>query len=376
LERKKKSIIYRTKWFTYWKWKNYIVNPSIDVIKLLYLLYFQKNRSIDKKLLGVWDFNKQTGAIGDTIVFFEVLNVFREKFNLNQDNKRNIDICYINDENHPNSKKIKYLKTYDLKKNMMSTSVVNPYIDSVFYFSSNSEFERFYTQNKDRYIQWPPSKPGIVPYDNRILIKFYKENKYLPKLNLSVEVLSKIYDFYDSHVYPSMPIILNIRKNTRMHNPNHNSDAKELKKFLDKYRNDKSFKFIIICYKAEIPDELRGLENVIFSKDHFDSIEDDIALIKTSYLSIFPASGMGSVAYFGGVPFIQYGQHEGMYFMGPFNEKKFNYLSEYQRMYFGKETAEGLISKFEDLVEYLKEKNINNNLENKVKDNKKYRSLF
>ncbi|MFC1686944.1 hypothetical protein ACFL0E_01135 [Nanoarchaeota archaeon] len=352
-----------------------------DFLTEIHLRFFRHNKKPNKKILGYWDFNQRLARLGDFMVFLENLNVLRHEFNINKKNRKNIDICFIEDDTHPNSKQLRFSKSYQFKKTIKSAVVINQHIDSVFTFKSNAEFERFYQQNRRRYIRWPPTVSCSNAYDCRRIEKFYNKNKFIPFLNMPVEITSKIYKFYESYVYPSLPIVLNIRNNSDR-GSYRNFNSSEFKKFLKHYEKNKSYKFIIVCNKSEIPEELREFSNVIFSKDYFDSLEYDLSFIQSSYLSIFPSSGMAQGAWHSDVPFIQIFPEDTQkkmdvdkFTIKPNGEKN-AYLKGHQRMYYRKFTSKLLISTFENLINYLEKNNINNNLKNKVKDNKKYESTF
>lgn len=344
-----------------------------DFLTEIHLRFFRHNKNPNKKILGIWDFNQILSRMGDFMSFLEMLSVLRLEFNL-PITKRNIDICFIEDSSHYNRKQLRYSKTYQFKKTVKSLVITSPFVDSVFIFRSNKEFERFYQQNRRRYIRWPPVVSGTRFRDYRIVERFYKKKGYIPKLTLPIEILSNIYNFYKSRVYPSLPIVLNIRKNSRC--TDKNSNVIELRKFLKKYENNKSYKFIVVCNKTEIPEEFRGLKNVLFSKDYFDSVEYDLAFIETSYLGIFPNSGMPCFALFSKVPFIEYNLKGGYHDKYDFPKRRLNFMLGYQKIYDRVETSEWLVLVFEALVRYLKENNINNNLRNKVEDKKEYEAQF
>jgi len=299
--------------------------------------------------------------------------------------QRNIDLCFIND----NSKKSKFEnnnKTYDWKKTIMDTSMANPHINSTFYFRSASEFNAFYRNNKSSYLIWPPLTFSI-PYDNRMIMDFHEKNKFIPHLALPKEILTKIYMFYENKIYPSKPIVINIRNNLKR-GIARNSKINEIYSFLKYYEKNKSYKFIITCNRQEFPSEFCKFKHVFFSKDYFDGIEYDLGLIDTSYISIFPSSGTAIFAYVSGIPFIQYGLHGSGKYSSCFYKDKFfsmykdkrvktlNYLKEYQRVFYKEEECSWLISRFEELADYLNKNNINNNLKKFVKDDLKYESDF
>src|SRR3989344_1605693 len=113
-----------------------------DIFTEIHLRFFKKNTSPDKKILCCWDFNQRLSKAGDFMLIMEYFNILRHEFGLNL-KKRNIDICFIDDKNHYNAKQLRFSKTYLFKKNIQTLVVTNPYIDSVFSFKSNREFEIF-----------------------------------------------------------------------------------------------------------------------------------------------------------------------------------------------------------------------------------------
>lgn len=348
-----------------------------DFLTETHLRFFRCNKNPNKKILALWDFNQRLARSGDFMVFLEYLGVLRHEFNLDPNNLRNIDVCFIEDENHYNASQLRFSKTYDFKKNLKSSIVVSPHVDSIFSFKSNAEFERFYQQNRKRYIRWPPTVASSIIYDCRKIEQFYLKNKFIPQLGLPVEILDIIYNFYQANVYPALPIILNIRNNPDR-SGYRNSNLAEFKAFLKHYEENKAYKFIIVCSKAEIPEDFRDLSNVIFSKDYFEGIEYDLAFVKTSYLTILPSSGMGMIAWHGGVPFIELGPRDYKHKYGsPPKGGKFAYFAEYQRVCHNNDiSSKWLIPIFEDLVSYLQKNNLNNNLKNKIEDKKEYESKF
>jgi len=344
-----------------------ISSTSKDILTEAHYRFFRHNHHHHKKILGYWDFNQRLSRFGDFMVFLEYLNILSHEFNLSPG--RNINLCFIDDDTHYNKNQPRFNKTYQFKNILKKLVIINPNIDSVFSFKSNAEFEMFYFQNKDRYIRWPPTVSGTVVADCRVIDNFYKKKGFIPHLDLPKEIVAEVYKFYESKVYPALPIILNIRKNNR--DINRNSNQSQIVNFIKHYEKNKKYKFIVICNKEEISEEFRSLKNVLFSKDYFSDIEFDLGLIKTSYLSIFPSSGMACFAWFSQTPFIQYGNHgyQEKFTIAP-KGKSFSFLSKSQKIYHEPETTERLISWFETLIAHLESNKINNNELNKVEYHK------
>jgi len=335
-----------------------ITSTSKDILTEMHLFFIKRNKNQNKKILAYWDFNQRMSKLGDFITYLEYLNILRYEIHINNEKNKNIDLCFIDDDNHYNKKDKRFHKTYNFKKIINYISNINNNIDSVIFFRSNAEFNNFYLQNKKRYIRWPPTVSGTLIVDGRKIEKFYRKNNFIPLLDIPKVIKQEIYSFYEKQVYPSLPIIIHIRNN-KEHDNRRNTGITEIKKFLEYYQKKDLYKFIIICNKTEIPEEFRKLKNVIFSKDYFSDIEYDLALIKTSYLSIFPSSGMACMAWFCDVPFIQHGPHGRDRFTRP-KKGGYDFFNKYQRHFENYVTAKWLIDTFERLIEDLKKEGINN----------------
>ena len=355
-ENKQTKIFEFVKYILDYAYKEFSSIPK-DFLTEIHLRFYRHNKKPNKKILGYWDFNQRVSKLGDFMVFLEYLNILRHEFKLNIENNKNIDICFIDDNHHYNSKIKKFSKTYQFKKAIKMLVLVNKHVDTVMTFASNAEFERYYEQNRTRYIRWPATVSGTLIADCKRIEEFYQRKGCIPHFDLPPAIINEISAFYESHVYPAIPIIINIRQSK--HDPNRNSESLEIKKFIEHYEKDKTYKFIIICDKSEIREDFRTLNNVLFSKDYFSDIEYDLGFIKTSHVSIFPSSGMACFAWFSKTPFIQYGNH-GYHekFTSVKKGKTFNFFSQEQVVLHGNKTAAELISSFEELIARLKEKEI------------------
>ncbi len=337
-----------------------IASTGKDFLTEIHLRFYNLNKDPHKKILGYWDFNQRVSKLGDFITYLEYLSMLTYDFKLDQ-NHKNIDLCFIDDDTHYNRKQPRFSQTYQFKKTLKSLFILNKNIDSVLTFSSNSEFEQFYIKNKKKYIRWPSTVSGTLIMDYRAIELFYQKRNFIPFLDLPSEIVKEIYSFYESKVYPALPIILNIRSNQN-HDVSRNSNLLDIKRFLEHYEHNPAYKFIIICNQSEIPEDFRQLNNVLISKDYFSDIEHDLGFIKTSHLSIFPSSGMACFAMFSNVPFIQFGNHG---YREKFTSVKkgqsFNFLSKIQKIYHQQENTDILISSFEELARNLNEQSLINN---------------
>lgn len=327
-----------------------------DGILKVSLWHGRKNRDPRKRLLGYWDFNQRVSKLGDFITFLEFLNVLRHEFNIAAGGK-NIDLCFIDDQTHHNASRQKFAKTQQFKENLRSLAITNNDIGTISHFHSNSEFRRFYLQNKKKYIRWPPTTTGSVFADTNTLEKLSLQ-KPPPRLSLPANLLREASAFYRQHCQAAKPIVINVR--VAQDHSLRNSNMQEIKVFLQQIGHDPRFKVIIICSASEIPTDFRTLPNILFSKDYFTDIEQDLALIQTSYLSIFPSSGMACFAWFADVPFIQTGPHGYDRYTFPRHPGPFAFLQPHQRHFRNSLTAAWLQEEVEKLVGYLEQRQINN----------------
>ncbi len=340
-------------------YKEMTVIPK-DLITEIHLRYFRFNKNSKKKILGYWDFNQRVSKLGDFLCFLEYLSYLQQELKPGGERERAIDLCFIDDATHYNATMSKFQKSYQYKQLFASLVVTNSLVDSVFWFRSNREFERFYRSNRTRYIRWPPTVSGTFLFNPEKLEELFQKNKSIPQLGLPSEILAKAYSFYGAHLGSSLPIIVNIRHNLS-HANYRNSNIQEWQRFFRHYELDPRYRFIIICNREEILEDLRNMNNVLFSKDYFSTLEEDLALIKTSYLSIFPSSGMACFAWYSNVPFLQHGPHGRDHITVPKDGKSFQFFQEYQRQCYDQTgTSEWLISAFDSLRDYLEEQGINN----------------
>ncbi len=318
-----------------------------DLVSEIHLRYARKNRNPSRKILGYWDFHQRLAKYGDFLTFLEVLNVLRLDCKLVRE-KKNIDLCFIDDSDHYNASNERYQRTYQWKKTLMDLAATNPFIDTIYYFKSNVEFEQFYVNNRKRYIRWPPTISGSIPSDCTIIEKHAVRNGSIPYLNLPKEIKDDIINFYHENVYPAIPVVVNIRQNKHWQERNSNIDA--IRDFIKHYEKNQKYKFIIICNPEEFPKEFRSFKNVLFSKDFFHDVEHDLGLIHNAKLSIFPSSGMACYAWFSNSPFIQYGPHGEDKYMFPRGKGAFLFFNQYQRHFRNAPTTPWLTQEFEKLV--------------------------
>jgi hypothetical protein len=110
----------------------------------------------------------------------------------------------------------------------------------------------------------------------------------------------------EEHIGGLSPVTVNIRNNAYW-GVERNSKITEWKKFFEYCIDKFPVKFIVICSRNEISDELRKLPNVLFAKDYHTELDQELSLIANSRFHIGANSGPAAMAYFGSKPYFIFG---------------------------------------------------------------------
>ena len=251
---------------------------------------------------------------------------------------------------------------------------VIPRVGSVFYFNSDTEFERFFKDNYHRYYCWPqygkyhswPSRikhrfisTWLITMPSRVTLirEFLEREGYIPYLSCPPEITDWAMDFVERDVSPSLPVVVHIRNSTFDTARNSNLDA--WSGFFQHQLKDPRFKFIIIGHEQGIIPQFREFPNVLFSKDFDTTLEQDLSLMQVSHLCLLHASGPAAFPEFTGVPFVKFvyarlrRTFNEWQIMGLADEASIGCENEFQRLISEPETTELLVSEFSRLVEDL-----------------------
>ncbi|MCP4129942.1 MAG: hypothetical protein GY754_02890 [bacterium] len=302
-------------------------------------------------MLGIWDFENVGAVIGDAIVFQEILSVIAEENNVDK-----IDCCFVN----PSVRNLRVNvfqqtnpKTID---NIISLTKINPKVGSVCIFDNNDQFSYFFQASKQNYIVFPnPYLPFSTVSNFHHLVDFYEKHKYLPKLTCDAVHLEWAKNFTEKHCAGKTLFCASIRK-TNVIDPERNAPVKEWEKFF-RYCNDKypEFFFIIIGTEQEIHEELIGMKNILFAKQHNSTLLQDIAIIQSSKALLVHNSGMIVFSYYiDNVPSLLFGLDEKHIHFGHALKKgeTYNFVAENHKMVWGTYTADHIIRHFDELVKH------------------------
>jgi len=328
----------------------------------------------ERRLLGVWWFQTLSGSIGDATIFHEILLCLKEEYGLDR-----IDVAFIDDAGHVNNRESRYHLGQRFKDNVVSMCCVNPCLGSVFRFDAWEEFLRFARVWRRRYVFHPawdatgeigldarirdlfadrPRKTGPgdfvlhrLPYDPRQIALFYARHGSIPRESCRRETLEQVRAFLAEHVFPARPVVIQIRHNP-MRECHKNISLDLWLSLIDSRRQDPNIRFIVIGHPEELADSRLDRPNVIRSKQHFSSIEADLALIQTSRLAIFNPGGLANFSWYAGTPSLtfhaDYRQLPELTGIPP--NGRLPYHTPYQRLFWGEPDKETILREFDRLV--------------------------
>jgi hypothetical protein len=300
-----------------------------------------KRDKLSNRIMIVYDTTRQPFAIGDFLVTQIAGLINCQKFNV-----KLCDIAIIYDPNNPASSDSVFSGLIG-KDNvllqittLMSILNMNSCIGSLFLFNSKIQAEEHINRYKDSYKN---IYPGYIDYAggtylnhlifNELIYSFYLKKNFIPKLEPSKALNLWANYFIEEHVGELFPVSVNIRNNFYWGNLR-NSKITEWKRFFEYCIDKFPVKFIVLCSKNEISNELR-LPNVIFAKDYYTELDQELSLIANSRFHMGANSGPAAMAYFGSNPYfifgldINYNSHSDFLYDGLIKEigtKKFKFI--------------------------------------------------
>lgn len=273
-----------------------------------------KSENSLNRIIVIYDTTRQPFAIGDFLVTQVAGLINCQKFNVEM-----CDIAIIYDRNNPASSDPVFFGLIG-KDNvllqittLMSILTVNSCIGSVFLFNSKTQAEEFINKYNDSYKN---IYPGFIDYAggtylnhlifNELIYSFYSKKNFIPKLEPTKALNLWANHFMEEHIGELFPVTVNIRNNPHW-GGSRNSKIIEWKRFFEYCIDKFPVKFIVICSKNEISNELKRLPNVIFAKDYHTELDQELSLIANSKFHMGANSGPAAMAYFGSKPYFIFG---------------------------------------------------------------------
>lgn len=140
--------------------------------------------------------------------------------------------------------------------------------------------------------------------DYRKIEIFYRKHGYIPFLRIGERELAKAYSFYLSHLPEgAVPVVLGLRQ-TKW-DVERNADEAVWLSFIDKCRKEfPDITFVAVGLKDEVFAGIEPRRNLIIAKDFGTSINEDLALIRSSFLFMATESGVTTIAMFSDLPYL------------------------------------------------------------------------
>lgn len=314
--------------------------------------------SSDRRILLIYDLSSQPFSIGDILAMQSASLVLREQHHADK-----VDFALVYNRKKPAFGHAAFagINEDNLMFHLASVipiAQVNQHLGSLFVFDSEQKLQRFISDNAASYYVWPSAWEFTggdylyFPFVNELLYDYYREHGTIPYLTCKEFLREWTEEFYAEHVYPNVPVTVNLRNNKSV-TPRRNSRMEAWLEFFSYCEDRYPVKFIVICSRSEVDERLRSCPNVIVAKDHYTGIEHDLALIHTAAFHMGASSGPASMAGFGPKPYLLVNtdlvpeHYKGMIREGDFVRHFF--AGPLQRLSFGVETAEQLAAGFAEM---------------------------
>lgn len=265
-------------------------------------------RNANKRILIIYDLSAQPFSIGDILLFQEASLVLRE-----ENGCADVDFAFVYDPTHPAPpdpvlSSITEDNCIFHLASILPVAQVNPYLGSLFLFNSHAHIERFVADNTERYQVWPSAGAYIsreylyYRIFNELLADYYRKNNAIPSLQSRPNMLSWALRFLHEHVFPAIPVTVQLRRNSI--NPDRNSNYDIWLEFFASCNKLYPAKFIVLCGESEMDERFKNCPNVLVAKDFRTHIEQDLALINSAAIHMGASSGPGTMALFSSKPYL------------------------------------------------------------------------
>jgi len=317
----------------------------------------------ERRLLGIYDFTYQPFSVGDILMFHEGCLVMREKHNIDK-----VDVAVVFNPVQPVSSDPAFATINQENfafhlSSLLPVVQINQHLGSVLIFNSHLHLQQFIADNADRYFIWPTAwKYAAHEYlyytvFDELLYNHYEEKGTIPKLNPGPLLVNEAYSFCRAHVSSDIPVTVQIRNNKFFHH-GRNLDVEVWLDFFLHCEQRYPVKFIIIGARNEIDARFQKCSNVVVAKDHFTTVEQDLALIHVAAIHMGADSGPAVMALFGEKPYLIVNTIVGPHYFSrkamirqEANFLQFWFAGPFQRYVKGRETVDLLITEFAKMWE-------------------------
>jgi hypothetical protein len=271
---------------------------------------FGTKQSDEKRLLLIYDMESQPFNVGDILLLQAAALVQCERASLDK-----VDMVVVfNSENpvvpDPAFSHITPDNFLVHLSSVLPAAQVNPRLGSLMAFDSHYQLEKYVADNSGRYVMWPPMdlyawKQYLFYYClDKVFLPFYQEFGWLPALKSRPIMTEWARTFIAEHAEGCIPVTLQLRNNPKT--PLRNTDNPSWRQFLEHASKAYKAKFFVICSPHEVDPSMRALPNVVIAKDHYTSLEQDLALIESCAMHLGPASGPCTISWFNTKPYCMF----------------------------------------------------------------------
>lgn len=291
-----RGLFYKTYWIFNSKWPIHSINST------------QNNNLSKKSLLVLYDFRSQPFSVGDILTINAASLVVSER-----ESCKSIDFAMVFDNVQPVIKSLgnEYINNQNFffhLSSILPAAQVNPKLGSLLLFDSHKKLEKYIFDNSNYYKIWP----DISYYTSReylfyhcmndVFSSFDQIHNKVPKLSSRASLKQWANLFIKKH-NPGKFKTFSIQLRLNHKNPARNSNYEAWENFFRNVAVSDNVIFFIICSYDEIPKNWSNLVNVIFVKNHFTSLEQDLAIIDSCDYHMGASSGPGMMAILGKKPY-------------------------------------------------------------------------
>lgn len=312
-----------------------------------------------KKILGVWDSNRNHISLGGLILLSVMLKAQSFIQNANIEG-----ICFIDNDFVIDEDTVVKMTKAESEQSVLFSALLNfEGIKSCYRAKSNFVVEKFAYDNTEWYF-FPPicdlnSKAfhhGM--YESTLFLhQFFSKHKHIPYFRMHTEPVKWAIDLLDKCISPSLPVVIHLKNNPFQKNCS-NARFDEWLDFFKMCVGTYDVKFIVIG-NEEIDRSIADLPNVIVTNQMKASLSQELALIETAYAFMGMSSGPCNVAICSNIPYIIYknpSHHAEAMALELGNNDHFPFATPYQKFLRVFETSENLFLNFNYiLVNYKRE---------------------
>ncbi|GIW82750.1 MAG: hypothetical protein KatS3mg105_4557 [Gemmatales bacterium] len=274
-------------------------------------VYADLNAAVGRKsrLLMIYDLSIQPFSIGDILMFQEASLILRQQLEVDR-----IDFALHYDVDRPAcpDPAFSFIDADNLLTHMnmlIPAAQFNPYHGSLFVFDSREKLQRFVQQNADFYHFWPHGREFrnrrylYYVIFNHLIHDHFERYGSIPRLGCRPLLRRWAEEFQRQYVQPHAMVTVQVRNNPRFHH-HRNTRFEAWCEFFRHCRGRYPVKFVVICARSEVDDNLREHDNVLIAKDYATTVEQDLALVESSAIHMGASSGPGTVAWFNEQPYL------------------------------------------------------------------------